>query len=84
MDPRLPDGRVESLFDLGPPAEVAEQPADRAGLLWLLNGTALVEPIARALEPGGSAAALGGRKRLAGRRVGGANSRVKESTESLR
>lgn len=45
---RLSGGQVESLFDLGLPIEVAELPADLAGLDRLLEGTALLEPIVRA------------------------------------
>ena len=55
---RLSGGQVETLFDLGLPVEVAELPADLAGLDRLLEGTALLEPIARAWDP---LAALRGR-----------------------
>jgi IS5 family transposase len=48
---RLSGGQVESLFDLGLPIEVRELPADLAALDRLLEGTALLEPIARAWDP---------------------------------
>ncbi len=42
---RLSGGRAESLFDLGPPIEVRELPADLAALDRLLEGAALLEPM---------------------------------------
>lgn len=45
---RLSGGQVESLFDLGLPVEVRELPPDLAGLDRLLEGTALLAPIAAA------------------------------------
>ena len=47
---RLSGGQVETLFDLGLPIEVAELPADLAGLDRLLEGTALLEPIVRSWD----------------------------------
>lgn len=47
---RLSGGQVETLFDLGLPVEVRELPADLAGLDRLLEGTALLEPIARSWD----------------------------------
>lgn len=48
---RLSGGQVETLFDLGLPIEVAELPADLAGLDRLLSGTALLGPIVEAWDP---------------------------------
>lgn len=48
---RLSGGQVETLFDLGLPIEVAELPADLAGLDRLLRGTALLGPIVDAWDP---------------------------------
>ena len=53
---RLSGGQVESLFDLGLPIEVRELPADLAALDRLLEGTALLEPIARGVGSGGARA----------------------------
>lgn len=47
----LSGGQVESLFDEALPIEVRELPADLAALDRLVEGTALLEPIARAWDP---------------------------------
>jgi len=46
----LSGGQAETLFDLGLPVEVAELPADLAGLDRLLDDPALLAPIERAWE----------------------------------
>ena len=53
---RLSGGQVETLFDLGLPIEARELPADPAALDRLLEGTALLGPITRAVGSGGARA----------------------------